>query len=92
MTQVVVVRRSNAKGRTLYSQGGAYHIITPNTDDALDRIGAMFKDGALNIRKRSCYEEGDSLVVHVVAMGSKPNHNQMHVTLARSDEYTLRKA
>ncbi|MGB2987234.1 MAG: MgtC/SapB family protein [Phycisphaerae bacterium] len=69
-----------------------YHIITPNTDDALDRTGAMFKDAALNIRKRSCYEEGDSLVVHIVAMGSKANHDRMHVNLARSNEYTLRKA
>jgi hypothetical protein len=69
-----------------------YYIIAPNADDTLDHISAMFEEAKLTARKRSCYEDGTSLVVHVVAMGAKPNHDQLRLALARSDRYTLRKA
>lgn len=69
----------------------AYDIIAPNTDDALDRISGLFHKGQLAVRKRSCYEDGTSLVVHVVAMGAKINHEKLRLTIARSEEYTLRK-
>jgi putative Mg2+ transporter-C (MgtC) family protein len=69
-----------------------YHIVAENTDDALERIGVVFKDFGLRVRKRDLYEEGASLVVHIVAMGRKTAHDDVHVTLARSDEYTLRRS
>jgi hypothetical protein len=68
-----------------------YHIVTANSADALERIDGMFQEAGLDIRKRTCHQEGASLVVHVVAMGRKAAHHQMHVTLARSEEYTLGK-
>ncbi len=69
-----------------------YHIVAANAADTFDRINALFENAGLSTRKRSCYEEGSSLVVHVVAMGSKANHERLRIILARSDEYTLRKA
>ncbi len=69
-----------------------YHVGAANADDAFDHITAMFEDAGLSIRKRSCYEEDDALVVHVVAMGSKANHEHMQMRLVRSDEYTLRRS
>lgn len=69
-----------------------YHVGAANADDTFDRISAMFKNSGLSIRKRSCYEEDSSLIVHVVAMGSKANHERMHLRIARSDEYTLRRS
>ncbi len=69
----------------------SYDIIAPNTDDALERINALFEEAQLKVRKRSCYEDGTSLVVHVVAMGAKPDHEKLRLTLARSDQYTLRR-
>jgi putative Mg2+ transporter-C (MgtC) family protein len=68
-----------------------YDIIAPNADDTIDRIDALFEKEQLTVRKRSCYEDGDSLVVHVVAMGAKPNHESLRLDIARSDEYTLRR-
>lgn len=69
-----------------------YHIVTENTDDALDRIDVLFAGSGLGIRKRSCYEDGTSLVVHIIAMGGKPAHDRLRVALARSDDYTLRRS
>jgi len=69
-----------------------YNIVVPNTDDAFNCIGAMFADADLSIRKRSCYEEGSSFVVQVVAMGAKANHERLRIRIARSDQYTLRRS
>ena len=68
-----------------------YCIITANTPDALERIDTIFQGAGLDIRRRSCHQEGSSLVVNVVAMGPKAGHHQMHISLARSEEYTLGK-
>ncbi len=69
-----------------------YRIVTENKDDALDRVYTMIAEAGLAIRKRSCYEEGPSIVVDIVAMGSKSNHEDLRRALLRSSEYTLGKA
>jgi putative Mg2+ transporter-C (MgtC) family protein len=67
-----------------------YHIVTSKTDDALDRVDALFKEARLNARKRSYHEEGSSLAIHIIAMGAKMNHERLRTDLIRSEEYTLR--
>ncbi len=69
-----------------------YHVGAATAADTFDRISAMFKNSGLSIRKRSCYEEDSSLIVNLVAMGSKANHERMHLRIACSDEYTLRRS
>ncbi len=69
-----------------------YDIAGPNADDTLDRIRTMFQEGGLRVRRRSCHEEGKSLIIHVVAMGSKTNHERLRLTLVRSNAYTLRRS
>lgn len=68
-----------------------YHIVTNNTENTFDRIDELFAKAELTTRKRTCYEEDTSLVIHIVAMGSKVNHEKLRLTLARSDDYTLRR-
>lgn len=68
-----------------------YRILAANTEDALERIVAMFSEAGLSVRKRSCYEDDSSLVVQIVAMGAKTNHEHIRVRLASSQEYTLRR-
>ena len=69
-----------------------YHVLADNTDEMFDRFDAMFSDHKLSIRKRTCHEEGKSLVFHIVAMGSKASHDRVRKMFARSPEYTLRQA
>ena len=69
-----------------------YYIAAENTDDTLDRINTLMEEANLRIRKRLCYEEGSSLVVHIIAMGAKTNHEQLQRKLIRSSEYTLRRS
>lgn len=69
-----------------------YHIVAKNADGTLDRVSALFTDFHLSIRKRFCHEEDESLVVDVVAMGAKSNHDRLRLQLVRSADYTLRKA
>lgn len=69
-----------------------YRIIAANTDDALSRIAEMFDNAKLRTRKRTCHEEDESLVVDVIAMGSKANHEQLRLRFTRSAEYSLRKS
>lgn len=68
-----------------------YRIAGPNTDDSLNRIDKLFADGNLRIRKRNCYEEDESLVVFIVAMGAKRNHDRVRLEVARSSEWVLRR-
>lgn len=68
-----------------------FHIATANTDDAFDVIAALFKEARLSVRKQSAYQDGDCLVVDVIAMGAKANHDRLRIKLARSERYTLRK-
>ncbi|UCE59606.1 MAG: MgtC/SapB family protein [Phycisphaerales bacterium] len=68
-----------------------YHIATPNTDDALKRIDELFGQAHLQTRKRAWHEDGPSLVFHIWAMGRKGRHEQLRMTLARSEEYELRR-
>jgi uncharacterized membrane protein YhiD involved in acid resistance len=69
-----------------------YHIVTDKTDDVLDRVRTLFTNAGLGIRKRSYYEDGNSLVVHVVAMGAKAKHDKLRQTLVRSQDYVLRRS
>ena len=69
-----------------------YKIVAPNTEDTFADIGHMFTGAKLRTRKRSCHEEDESLVFHVVAMGAKANHEKLRMKLARSAKYVLRKA
>lgn len=69
-----------------------YVVATANTDDVFGRMAALFDSHGLAIRKRSCYEETGSIVLHVIAMGAKTNHDRLRLLLARSTEYTLRRA
>lgn len=69
-----------------------YRIAAPKTEDSLDRITAKFQDAGLQVRKRSWYQEGDSLIVELVVMGSKGGHDRLRRFFARSEEYTLRRA
>ncbi len=68
-----------------------YRVLAANSEDALARIGAMFEEAGLRVRKRSCYEDDSSLVIQIVAMGAKAKHERMRVRLAGSQEYTLRR-
>jgi putative Mg2+ transporter-C (MgtC) family protein len=69
-----------------------YVIASPNADETLNRINALFSDGGLAIRKSVCYEDGELLVVQVLAMGPKKSHERLRFTLTRSTEYTLRRS
>jgi putative Mg2+ transporter-C (MgtC) family protein len=67
-----------------------YDVATRNGDDALRRLDALFKHASLRVRKRFYYEEGDQIVVHLVVMGAKADHDRVRWELVRSDDYTLR--
>ncbi len=69
-----------------------YDFVTSNEDDAISRVDGMLKKARLQVRKRTCYQEGDGLVFHVRAMGAKANHEKLRIGLARSDEYQLRRS
>ena len=69
-----------------------YHIVAPNAEDTFHQITAMFAEVKLQTRKRTCYQDGESLVFHILAMGGKANHDQLRMRLARSEEYTLRRS
>ncbi len=68
-----------------------YHILAKNTPDRIDLIKDLFYQHHLRCRKYSFYEDEDSLVFHIVAMGAKINHNKLRSKLASSSEYTLRR-
>ncbi len=70
----------------------SYHIVAANTDDVMERVTALFTDAKLRSKQRACYEEGESLVFRITAMGKKKNHDKLRARLARSDKYTLRRA
>ena len=69
-----------------------YRIVAENKDDTLDRVRAMITEAGLSARKHTSFEEGDSVVLYVVVMGSKSNHDRFRQKLIRSKDYTLREA
>ena len=69
-----------------------YDFVAPNADDIIVRVDGMFKNAKLQTRKRTCYEDEDDLVFHVRAMGAKANHEKLRLSLARSDEFRLRRS
>ena len=68
-----------------------YHIVVKNTTDTFDEINAMFEKAELRIRKRTCYEEEASLVLHIIAVGAKAHHEKLRLDFALSSDYTLRR-
>jgi putative Mg2+ transporter-C (MgtC) family protein len=70
----------------------AYHIMVNNTEGAFQRIDEMFARAKLRTRKRTCYEDGPSLIFNVWAMGSKANHDSLRMLLAGSEDYQLRRS
>ncbi len=68
-----------------------YHIATENTEGLFDRLDKLFEDSKLRTRKRFWYQDGSLLIMHVIAMGSKTNHERLRMRLLRSNEYTLRR-
>jgi putative Mg2+ transporter-C (MgtC) family protein len=68
-----------------------YLIETANRPAAFGELSKLFKSARLQTRKRTCYEDGTSLVFFIVAMGGKEHHEQMRKQIAASKEYTLRK-
>jgi len=69
-----------------------YDIVAPNAEDTVHQITAMFAEAKLKTRKRICYQDGESLAFHIVAMGGKANHERLRIKLARSEAYTLRRS
>ncbi|MFQ5590947.1 MAG: MgtC/SapB family protein [Phycisphaerae bacterium] len=69
-----------------------YHILTRNEEDANKRINELFVRANLRTRKRTWYEDGTSLVFDVWAMGAKSDHEHLRMSLARSDQYQLRRS
>jgi putative Mg2+ transporter-C (MgtC) family protein len=68
-----------------------YAIVTANDEAALERLNKVFATQRIRVLKRRFYEDGPSLVVEIMAIGSKTNHDRVRLSLARSSEYTLRK-
>lgn len=68
-----------------------YHIAAANSVETLDKIDTLFDNSKLRVRKRFYHEDGDSLVVHIVAIGSKPEHEKIRREVVRSDDLTLRR-
>jgi putative Mg2+ transporter-C (MgtC) family protein len=69
-----------------------YHIVAPGTPQSVELIAKMFTEAKLQTRKRKWYQEDDTLVFQIVAMGGKANHERLRIKLTRSEEYTLRRA
>lgn len=69
-----------------------YDFVAPNTENIMQRIDAMFKEARLQVRKRTCYQDGESLIFQVRAMGGKSNHEKLRMQIARSEEYRLRRS
>jgi putative Mg2+ transporter-C (MgtC) family protein len=68
-----------------------YRISTANIDGAFHRVLALFREAGLRVRKRSCYEDNGQLIVQVVAFGSKPAHEALHLRLIASEDYVVRR-
>ncbi|HNQ24070.1 MAG TPA: MgtC/SapB family protein [Phycisphaerae bacterium] len=68
-----------------------YIIATRNTDEALQRVYALFADARLRMLYRNWHEEGNQVVFTIRAMGTKRRHEQLRWNLVRSTEYTLRR-
>lgn len=69
-----------------------YHIKAPNADETLGEIDRLFQAAGMRVRKRRMHEDGEQLVYHIVAMGAKDRHEQLHHEIARSDRFTLLRA
>lgn len=67
-----------------------FRFATDKTDDALDRVDALFRDAGLTIHKRSFYEDQGRLVFDLRALGPRAGHERLRMILAKSDLYTLR--
>ena len=68
-----------------------YTIVAPNAEGVIERLTALFTEAKLSAKQRAFYEEEESVVFHITAMGAKPNHEKLRANLARSEEYRLRR-
>lgn len=68
-----------------------YHFLASNSHDTLDRVTAMFEKAHIRTRKRRFFQDGDSLLFHIHAMGTKANHERLRMALASSADYELRR-
>ena len=68
-----------------------YHIAAANSVETLHRVDSLFENSKLRVRKRFYHEDGDSLVVHIVAMGSKSEHEKLRCEVVQSEVLTLRR-
>jgi len=68
-----------------------YNILAKNTPERIAQMRKIFRQHRLRSRKYTFYEDEDSLVFHIVAMGTKANHDKLRTELATSSEYTLRR-
>ncbi len=67
-----------------------FMVATANTDDAFHRIIAMVESANLRVRKRTCFEDDEgNLVVQVMAIGAKTDHESLRLKFVASDEYRL---
>ena len=67
-----------------------YYFVARKEADTFERVAAMFAEAGLRVRKRTCHEEGSSLVFRLRAMGAKASHERLLINLAQADEYELR--
>ena len=88
---VVVDPGVGSQRRAIAVETQEYYFVAPKADDTFDRVTALFEEANLQVRKRTCHEDGPSLVFHVRAMGSKADHERLRISLAKSNEFELRK-
>jgi putative Mg2+ transporter-C (MgtC) family protein len=67
-----------------------YLVATSNTDGAFHRVVSVVESANLRARKRTCYEEGQELMVRIVAIGAKADHERLRLQFVGSKEYALR--
>lgn len=67
-----------------------FQVVTANTDNAYHRIISMVESGNLRVRKQTCFEDDKgNLVVQVMAIGAKADHESLRLRFVTSSEYRL---
>ncbi|RME37010.1 MAG: hypothetical protein D6788_10420, partial [Planctomycetota bacterium] len=69
-----------------------YVVVTDNTEGAFERFLDQVRAAHLHPRKRTCHEEDGRMVIRLVALGAKTDHERFRLKLMASDEYTVRPA
>ena len=58
-------------------------------EGALAAVSRLFSEDGVQIRKRSFYNEGTTIVLHIIGMGAKTDHDRLRERFLRSDEFSL---